>query len=228
MKDDKPKQQGRVENTTGNGMSMAMLLQAEIYTGDLRAIDKKLFKTGPINEADVLQLKSVLVTLANVRDFEATARFTYREYHLPSTIYKPLRKHFDLAKYLRNKFVGHMHPELLAQALERSPLVSKILPSSRDRQMMVLINLWLLETAINTYVEEDGQHKVFDTVPDLLYPPEWEHFGSFMLSAIDGAMEYLKLLREYWGPKVALIPPAHTTREEIATAGRQRYKYLTQ
>jgi len=169
----------------------------------------------------MLHLKSALVTLANVCDFEATARASYKEFAKPAAVFKPLRKQFELAKYLRNKFVGHIHPELLAKALEWQPTLRQVLPSGNDPRVMLLVNLWLLETAINTYVESDGTHKVFASELDLMYPPDWERFARYLESTIRGGIEYLVLIREYWAPRAVPVSPEPFSIEAALRAGRE-------
>jgi hypothetical protein len=53
------------------------------------------------------------------------------------------------------------------------------------------VNIFILETAINTYVGEDGKHKVFASETDLLYPPDWKRFVDYLEVSIRAAIRYL-------------------------------------
>lgn len=209
-------------------MEFEQLLQAEIYAADLRVVDDHFTSIGITDANGVLHLKSALVTLANVCDFEAGARASYKECPEPAAVFKPLRKQCELAKYLRNKFVGHIHPDLLAKALEWQPMLRKVLPDGEDPQIMLLVNLWLLETAINTYVQADGTHKVFASETDLMYPPDWERFAEFLESTIRGGIEYLALIRACWKPRLVPVLPEPISIEDATRAGRTEFKYLAQ
>lgn len=209
-------------------MNFERLLQAEVYAADLRIVDNHFTSIG-INDANgMLHLKSSLVTLANVCDFESTVRASYKDYPEPSAVFKPLRKQFELAKYLRNKFVGHIHADLLTKALEWQPMLRNVLPSGNDQQVMVLVNLWLLETAINTYVDEEEKHKIFSSETDLMYPPDWERFAQFLQMTIRGGIQYLSLLRECWAPRISDSAPEPFSLEAALRAGRTKFKYLAQ
>jgi hypothetical protein len=207
-------------------MEFEKLLQAEIYAADLRVVDAHFASIGIQDANGMLHLKSALVTLANVCDFEGTVRASYKEFGEPGAVFKRLRKQFELAKYLRNKFVGHIHPELLAKALEWQPTLRQVLPSGDDPNVMVLVNLWLLETAINTYVDGDGKHKVFPSETDLMYPPDWQRFAGYLVSTIRGGIEYLALIRAYWAPLVAAPQAEPFSLEAALRAGRTEFKYL--
>lgn len=210
-------------------MDFEKLLQAEIYAADLRVVDDHFTAIGITDLNGMLHLKSSLVTLANVCDFESSIRSSYKDYAEPASVFQPLRKQFELAKYLRNKFIGHIHPELLKKTVEWQPMLRNLLPSVGDPKIMLLVNLWLLETAINTYVQADGTHKVFNSETDLMYPPDWDRFAKFLQSTIQGGIEFVCLLREHWGPKIMSSQPEQSFNLEAALqAGRTKFKYLVQ
>lgn len=209
-------------------MDFERLLQAEVFTADLRVVDNHFASIGITDANGMLHLKSSLVTLANVSDFEAAVRASYKDYPEPSAVFKPLKKQFEFAKYLRNKFVGHIHADLLTKALEWQPMLRQVLPSGNDENVMVLVNLWLLETAINTYVDADETHKIFPSETDLMYPPDWERFAEFLQATIQGGIQYLTLLREFWAPRIAAASPEPFSLEAAMRAGRTKFKYLAQ
>ena len=60
---------------------------------------------------------------------------------------------------------------------------------------MAVYNLFFLETAINTYVDDQGRHKFFDSETDLLYPPDEKRFRETLLESIDDASEFLNALQ---------------------------------
>jgi hypothetical protein len=119
---------------------------------------------------------------------------SYKEHPESAAIMKELKRNLEFAKYLRNKVVGHLHPELIPKAVEWQPMFRRM-PGQFDRPGMALIaNLWLLETAINTYVDQAGKHKVFETETDSMYPPNWVRFRDLLEVTIRGSLGYLKSL----------------------------------
>ena len=63
-----------------------------------------------------------------------------------------------------------------------------------DENASLLINVFLLETAINTYVDDDEKHLVFDGDTDLVYPPDWRRFSGFLGDVVRGGIAFLALL----------------------------------
>lgn len=157
-------------------MNLEQLLTAAVHRGDLITVDSHFTQIGINDVGGMINLKVALVALANVADFELSLRPTYKLEPEPCGIIKPLKQNLAFAKYLRNKAIGHIHPELVAKAVEWQPMLRKIPCDIDDPQLILQVNLWLLETAINTYVNDDGGHKVFDGDTDLMYPPDWARF----------------------------------------------------
>ena len=207
-------------------MNLAGLLQASIYCADLEIVDSHFGSIGITDLTGMLHLKSALVTLANFCDFELTVRPTYKEHPEPSAIIKPLRKNMEFSKYLRNKFVGHIHPDLIAKAIEWQPVLRHAATDLNDPKVMVMVNLWILETAINTYIEADGTHKVFSGETDLMYPPDWKRFLDFIETTVRGGINYLKTLQVLWGPKILPILQSPFDLELAMKAGQTEFKFL--
>ena len=209
-------------------MNLESLLQASVFTADLETVDSHFGAIGIRDLTGVLHLKSALVTLANFCDFELTVRSTYKEHPEPSIIIKPLRKNIEFSKYLRNKLVGHIHPDLIAKAIEWQPMLRHAATKLNDPTTMVMVNLWLLETAINTYVEADGKHKIFNGDTDMMYPPDWMRFLDFLEITVRGSIEYLKLLQACWAPKILATLQSPFDRELAIKAGQTEFKFLAQ
>jgi hypothetical protein len=217
-----------VTSALGLTVNVDTLLQAAVYAADLDVVHSHFEEVGIKDLKGMLHLKSALITLANVRDFESTIRPSYQDRPEPSGVYKPLRKNFEFAKYLRNKFVGHLHPELLSKALEWQPMLRRLAADVHDPQVMTLANLWILETAINTYVGDDGKHKVFGGETDLMYPPDWTRFVEFLHASVTGGIQYLKAVHDQWAPQVFPAEEEPFSLELALKAGRTKFKFLGQ
>jgi hypothetical protein len=207
-------------------MNLESLLQASIYRADLEIVDSHFGAIGITDLTGMLHLKSALVTLANFCDFELTVRPTYKEHPEPSAIVRPLRKNMEFSKYLRNKFVGHIHPDLIAKAIEWQPILRHAATSLDEPKAMLMVNLWILETTINTYIDADGKHKVFDGETDLMYPPDWARFLDFLETTVRGGIYYLNTLQQLWGPNILPNLQDPFDLELALKAGKTEFKFL--
>lgn len=209
-------------------MNLEQLIQVGVHWGDLAVVDSHFTEIGISDPSGMIHLKAALVALANVADFEPAIRPTYKIQPEPATIIKPLRKNLAFSKYLRNKVIGHIHPQLVAKAIEWQPILHHAPGHLSDPKFVVLVNIWLLETAINTYVDEDGSHKVFDSETDLMYPPDWKRFVDFLEVTIRGSLAYLQQLNELWAPKHAPADAEAFDLDLAIKAGKTEFKFLVQ
>ncbi len=209
-------------------MELEQFLQVGVHWGDLAVVDSHLTEAGINEPSGMIILKAALVALANVADFEPTVRPTYKAQPEPSGIIKPLRRNLAFAKYLRNKLIGHVHPELVAKAIEWQPVLRQAPKHHGDPKFALLVNLWLLETTINTYVNPDGTHKFFDTETDLMYPPDWKRFVDFLEETIRSSLAYLSRLHELWAPSLTPHVVKGPDLELYFQSGKTEFKFLAQ
>ncbi len=199
----------------------ACLLQA-----DLSAIDVHFSQLGISDMAGIVCLKNAFLALANMVDFERTVRDLYKEHKTLSTIFSKNRRNYEFAKYLRNKFVGHIHSELIEKAIEWKPELRYLAARMSDSKIMLLVNIFVLETAINTYVGEDGKHKVFESETDLGYPPDWKRFVDYIEVSIRSAIHYLEDLCGVLSAAIDHPAPDQFDFELWAKAGRADFAFL--
>lgn len=166
-------------------------ITARLLQADLSAIDLHFSEVGINNMAGIVHLKSAFLALANMVDFERTVRDLYKVHKTLSAVFFENIRNYEFAKYLRNKFVGHIHSELIAKAVEWKPELRYAVAHMGDQDTMLMVNIFVLETAINTYVGEDEMHKVFESETDLLYPPDWKRFIDYLQVSIRSAIQYL-------------------------------------
>lgn len=207
-------------------MDLDRLIQAGVFKSDLAVVDSHFTSIGITNMTGMVHLKFALVTLANIGDFERTVRRTYQAQPEPSNIIKPILKNLEFAKYLRNNFVAHIHRDLIAKAIEWQPILRDASISMHDPQAALMINLWLLETTINTYVDGDGGHKVFESETDLCYPPNWKRFLGFLETTVKGGNRYLEELHAAWAPKVLPTAEEPIDLELASKAGKTEFEFL--
>ena len=117
---------------------------------------------------------------SNLVDFERTIRSLYKEHQELSKGFKKYENNYEFAKYLRNKFVGHIHTELIEKAIEWKPELRIMANKMENQKLMTVTNIFVLETAINTFVDAEEKNKFFETETDLMYPPDWKRFLDFL------------------------------------------------
>ncbi|TDQ27279.1 hypothetical protein EDF75_1346 [Raoultella sp. BIGb0149] len=167
------------------------LVKSQMLRADLVAADQYFISAGYNDMSGIVMLKGALVALSNLVDFESTMRALYVENPSLSKVYKSASKEFEFAKYLRNKFAGHIHPELISKAIEWNPEIRFIMDRTDEQEVMWYCNIWVLETAINTYVDSNGNHRLFESEIDLIIPDDSERFRLFLEKVIKTGIQYL-------------------------------------
>ena len=171
---------------------MDQFLQAKVLKADLVAIDTQLSENGIGDMPNMVLLKQGLISVANLFDFELTIRRIYQHHPELRETYSAFSKECEFLKYLRNKFVGHLKQELINKALEWNPEIRMFLNGMDAPAVAYCVNQLILETAINTYVDGNQKHKVFDSETDLNYPPDSTRFLKCLTLAIRSSVEFLK------------------------------------
>lgn len=168
---------------------------SRIIHGDLSSADGEL--TGQLGPAGtwVPSIKAALMALGNLADLEGPMRFLYRNAPQLAEQMKALDGDLQFAKYLRNVSGGHLNETLMAKAYEWRPEL-RMLPDIRELNGTVMLNMFVLETAINTYVAPDGEHGMFPSETDLVYPPDMERFCTWLSTTVRAAIRICDTLGE--------------------------------
>jgi hypothetical protein len=194
--------------------ALHVLAATRIAHADLTEIDRQLSAGAPADDHFVVLVKQALISVANLVDLELTIRSFYQRHPDVSAEFKRWRRQFEFAKYVRNILVGHTNPALVAKAVEWKPELRTLLVIDNAAASLP-INLALLETAINTYVDDTEKHLVFGGDTDLAYPPDWTRFLIFLTEIVRGGLGFLSTLI------VALraeAPPPPTPEEHLELA----------
>ncbi|TBX78052.1 hypothetical protein E0I74_15140 [Rhizobium laguerreae] len=152
----------------------------------------------------IAHLKTAFIAFHNLSDFESAVRFLYKDHRELSAGYAGITKAVEFFSYLRNKFTGHLTDELLHKAIEWKPELVLTLDREHDASVVLIYNFWILETAINSYVDPNENHKIFDSETDFNYPPNKERFVETLLIALDGAVAFLKSVEAVLKTKVTV------------------------
>jgi len=207
---------------------MEQYIKANLIKADLVEIDKKFSENSPLKDmSNMLFIKHTFLTVANFVDFELTIREIYKNHSELSKQYKKHSQEYDFAKYLRNKFVGHIKSELIEKAIEWRPELRYTLQRVDEDDIMFVFNIFILETAINTYVDSEGKHKIFDYGDtDLIYPPDLKAFMIFLTNIIRSAISYLTELSYILKQDIDILDPKEQNIEHWISAGKTEFKFI--
>lgn len=191
---------------------------SRIIHGDLSSADGEL--TGQLGPTGtwVPFVKTALMALGNLADLESAMRSLYRDAPQLAEQTKALETDLQFAKYLRNVFGGHLNETLMAKAYEWRPEL-RMLPDIRELNGTVMLNVFVLETAINTYVAPDDQHGMFSSETDLVYPPDMERFCTWLSTTVRAAIRICDALGELTHTSVAPLGERADMFEAYKAAG---------
>lgn len=201
------------------------LVQSLIIRNDLEEAKSEITRKGLV--LSIAHIKTAFLALYNLCEFERSIRTMYADHQELSALFDDCSANVKFFSYLRNKFTGHITDDLIDMTLVWKPELSLTLAQDQDAETILIYNYWVLETAINTYVDASGNHKIFDSETDLNYPPDWERFETTLLITIDQALNFLSAVEAIIKPTIS----QSTTEEEkmglFAQAGRISFTYLT-
>ncbi|MGQ1658544.1 hypothetical protein ACT4Y9_14485 [Acinetobacter baumannii] len=206
--------------------TMDNFIKTNLLKADLMAIEIQLKNTGLKDLSSIILLKQSFITIANLVDFERTIRPIYKENRNLSEIYKKRSDNYEFIKYLRNIFVGHILPELINKSIEWKPELRSMFENMHDLETMYYCNIFILETAINTYTKPDENHKIFASETDLLYPPDYKRFLGMLFDSIDNGIEYLGELSNILKESENIQENNKTSIEYAIKAGETKFSYI--
>lgn len=168
-----------------------------IILHDLKCFDEELSER--VEDIQTLSNKirntrNVFVSLHNLKDsmnrirIDGDAQFTLDT--------RMLRRDLDFIAHIRNKGVGHLDKVLLERAAQWIPQLFHVNSHENDDYLTFLSYQAILESTINSYLNEDGEQKVFKTEIDILYPPNSKQLFEFLSDIIKRSMSWLERARK--------------------------------
>lgn len=200
-------------------------MAAMIARGGLKTAHEALEGSNDKLPFRLVLLRSIILEISNIADLAEQSGSLYKDDRRLGELHKQAKDGMDFAKYLRNKYVGHLVSGLADKTFEWQPYANKLVGST-DEQSATAISWFALETAINTYVTENDEHKVFDTETDLNYPPDQTRFLNFLgdtaLRTLAYADELIAVSRDQFS-----VPDVEKDMLELAMkAGKTDFAYL--
>lgn len=165
--------------------------------------------------SEIIFLKHGITTVSNVFDFEKTVKSLYKKHPELNEIYKKEQKHFELAKYIRNKFTSHIENGAISQAINWNPVLKFQIENYNTMQSSY--NIWILEGLLNTYIDTNGDNKYWGKELNLIYLSDQINFMIMLFDIFRVATSFLqatiKILEQYI-PDECMISPIISPEEE--------------
>lgn len=133
----------------------------------------------------------LVITLTNLTDNLSQIERSITSLGFQSTKIPQLRRNLDFIKHVRNKGVGHLDPQLLEKSIQWQPSLFSLEMKGDLIPSTIYSNIAILELAINSYVKETGEHKVFSSVIDFVYPPDFKEITDYMLLVSQQSVDYM-------------------------------------
>ena len=113
---------------------------------------------------------------------------------------KSLKKRLNFINHLRNKISGHLDEKIISKAVQWEPFIFSQDSIDNKEGMTFLIYKTLIESSINSFIDEDSKQKIFNTEIDLIYPPDqtlfFNYIGELNCDAIDFLEKLERIIKE--------------------------------
>lgn len=201
------------------------LLQSLIIRNDLEEAKEQIEAKGILRS--IAHIKTAFLAFHNLCELERTLKPMYEDHRELSAKFGVFRLRAKFFSYLRNKFTGHLTDDLIDKALECRPEVRTTLNADYNLTLIQLYNFSVLETAINTYVDGCGKHRIFESDTDLLYPPDKNRFEKTLLESIELASDFLSSVEIIMKSGISLLTWWEKDSIELfIKAGQTKFTYL--
>lgn len=108
----------------------------------------------------------------------------------------------EFANHVRNKITGHIENDVIENSVQWEPTIFQ--DSLKDNELMQRFLLYrsILESAINSYIDANGKHKIFKQEIDIIYPDTCKLFYTYHMQLIKDSLEYLRKLKNTMNSKI--------------------------
>lgn len=135
------------------------------------------------------QTRAVFVPLNNVKDAAEKWRNGGDRVFFEKT--RNLKKKLGFAKHFRNQGVGHLNNVLAERAAQWSPQIFSG-PATEDPSFQIIESYRaVIESCINSYVDEEDKQKVFRSEIDLYYPPDASRFFTYLAEIVKNSIDWV-------------------------------------
>ena len=133
--------------------------------------------------------RSVFVTLNNVSDVLNTANIDRTDDYV--TLSRQLKKKLSFANHFRNRGIAHLDQTLTERAVQWTPQIFNSNIKEHEDIKVIEGHKSIIETCINSFVDENGLQKIFKTEIDLMYPPNTKQFYEYLFELVTESIVWL-------------------------------------
>lgn len=133
--------------------------------------------------------RSVFVALNNVKDAANDKQIDGDEAFVSKT--RNIRKKLAFANHFRNRGIGHLDDTLIQRAVQWNPHLFHANLKGNETLKIIEAQRAIIEACINSYTDQNGKQKYFDTEIDLNYPPDAKVFFVYLSEIVKDAIEWL-------------------------------------
>lgn len=127
---------------------------------------------------------------------------------------REISKNLEFVKHIRHKISGHLDDDVLSKASEWAPYIfSENLQKNSEVQLLLCYKS-VIESAINSFLDDNGKQKNFGTEIDLFYPPNSDQFLNYLEKTNTGCIRFLEKIASYLNKEIYY----HTDEEGLALA----------
>lgn len=166
-----------------------LLLKDELQHFDKLLSEKVLDSEDWLNK--LRATRSVFLTLNNVRDAADRIQIKGNKNFIEKT--RKLKKELLFANHFRNRGIGHLNDTLLKRAVQWQPQI--FFEGSRGSNEFQLLEAQraIIESCINSFIDKNGNQKIFNAEIDLMYPPDARLFFTYLSKIINETIDWLSI-----------------------------------
>lgn len=164
-----------------------MLLEDELTHFDL-ILSKKIQNIHDWIEK-LRATRGVFLTLYNVRDASKKLRVQGKQAHSQKT--RLLRKELEFANHVRNKGIGHLDTTLLKRSVQWNPFMFMEIAQQSKELRLADAHRTVIESCINSFIDNEGKQKVFGHEIDLMYPNDANEFYAHLKTLVDNSLDWI-------------------------------------
>ena len=193
-------------NETDENRSLkSQYLKASIIYDDLNLYNNsfKIEKGNLYSICKILQAtKNSFLPLALLRsNINSWSRYHSADSYL-NTIRNKILPGLEFANHVRNKIAGHIENEVIENAVQWEPMIFQDSIKNTGVFQRFLLYRSILESAINSYIDTTGKHKIFKQEIDIVYPETSKLFYTYHIQLIMDSLEYLRRLKTEMNTKI--------------------------
>lgn len=164
--------------------------------------------------------RNVFISLNNVLDAMNKINLNLSDDY--TKLSRNLKKKLAFANHFRNRAAGHLNEILLERAVQWSPQIFSLISKENEKFKISEAHRVIIEACTNSYINQEGKQKVFNTEIDLMYPPDAKLFFIHLEELITESLEWLTISAES-----ILLNIRHHSDDEInefaAIAGKTNF-----